>query len=351
MGEHEKIFHQGSIEWNKWREAQRDLHIRPDLNGLSVSRNMEILDLDKYHLSAVRLRGAHFSKVYLDRMDLTDADCREAQFSAMSLQYCNLTNADFRNAKFFNCYLNHANLTGTNFAGAMFKNVNFESAMLDQTIFGNDDLSGTLNLDRAINRGAVIIGTRALEESRGRIPPTFLEKSRVPQEILRVALEWAKLPVAYCSCFISHSSADKEFIERVRNQLTNDGVSAFLSSRDLRPGQQYPAEIERQLLSAGKVIVVISRRSLASAWVRREVQTTFERERREGQLLIIPIVSISADEWKQTDVDWASTLRESVHAVIFYRREFDSAYQQLLGGLKIAAGGAHQSSETVTPAE
>src|SRR6185436_636149 len=105
MGEHEKIFHQGSIEWNKWREAQRDLHIRPDLNGLSVSRTMEIFDLDKYDFSAVRLRGAHFSKVYLDTMNLTDADCREAQFSAMSLQNCNLTNADFRNAKFFNCYL------------------------------------------------------------------------------------------------------------------------------------------------------------------------------------------------------------------------------------------------------
>jgi uncharacterized protein YjbI with pentapeptide repeats len=337
VGEHNEIFGRGSKEWNKWREAQRHLHVRPDLNGLSVSRNMEIFDLDKYDLSAVRLRGARFSKVNLDRIDLTDADCREAQFSAMSLDGCNLTNADFRNAKFFNCYLRQANLTGTNFAGALFKNVDFEGATVNQTIFGNDDLSGTVNLDRAIHRGSVIIGTRALEESRGRIPPTFLEKARVPPEILRIALEWAKRPVAYSSCFISHSSADKEFIERVRNQLTNDGVSAFLSSKNLRPGQQYPLEIERQLLSAGKVIVVISRRSLSSTWVRREVQTTMERERREGQFLIIPVVSISADEWEHTDVDWAFTLRESVHAVIFYRREFDSAYQQLLDGLRIAA--------------
>jgi uncharacterized protein YjbI with pentapeptide repeats len=180
MDDHKALLDRGRVAWNDWRREHRELPLRPDLTGLRLGKFADDPDLADYDLSGARLSGAVLSKISLERADLTEADCRAAQFSAMSLQYCNLTNADLRNARIFNCYLRHANLTGTNFAGALLKNVDFEGATLDQTIFGNDDLSGAVHLDRAIHRGAVVIGARALEESRGRIPPTFLEKAKVP---------------------------------------------------------------------------------------------------------------------------------------------------------------------------
>ncbi|MGH7553044.1 MAG: pentapeptide repeat-containing protein [Longimicrobiales bacterium] len=86
MDEHKQMLYRGRDEWNKWRKAQRELALRPDLRGLRLSRYSDDPDLAHYDLSDAQLTGAVLS-ISLERAVLTAADCREAQFSGMNLQH------------------------------------------------------------------------------------------------------------------------------------------------------------------------------------------------------------------------------------------------------------------------
>lgn len=66
--------------------------------------------------------------------------------------------------------------------------------------------------------------------------------------------------------FISHSSIDKPFVERLAGDLrTREGIDAWLDKWEILPGDRIPQKLEEGLSSAGILILVLSPKTRTDA--------------------------------------------------------------------------------------
>lgn len=93
-------------------------------------------------------------------------------------------------------------------------------------------------------------------------------------------------------CFISYSSRDHKLAEFVYSELIRLGVSSFLASVTLQPGQHWSSEILDNLRNSKWVILLASRAAVSSAFVNQEIGGALISSK-----VLIPIVwDISPDE-------------------------------------------------------
>lgn len=71
--------------------------------------------------------------------------------------------------------------------------------------------------------------------------------------------------------FISHSSSDKAFVNLLVKILDFHHIDNWYDSSNILPGSNFSKEIEDALNGSESLIIVISKNSLQSEWVRREV--------------------------------------------------------------------------------
>ena len=86
-------------------------------------------------------------------------------------------------------------------------------------------------------------------------------------------------------CFISYSSADQQLAEFVYDELHRHGVTPFMASASLLPGQHWSAEILANLRNSNWVILLASRSACASAFVNQEIGGALLASKR-----VVPIV-------------------------------------------------------------
>jgi hypothetical protein len=72
-------------------------------------------------------------------------------------------------------------------------------------------------------------------------------------------------------CFISYSSQDQNLANFVNSELRRLGVSSFMASASLQPGQHWSPEIMNNLKSSKWVILLASRAAVGSAFVNQEI--------------------------------------------------------------------------------
>lgn len=102
-------------------------------------------------------------------------------------------------------------------------------------------------------------------------------------------------PIQLYSCFISYSSSDQEFSERLHNDLQAAGVRCWFAPEDLKIGDRCRDErdeIESAIRMHDKLLLVLSDNSVESDWVRSEVEGAFERESRSGSKCCFPFASM-----------------------------------------------------------
>jgi hypothetical protein len=92
------------------------------------------------------------------------------------------------------------------------------------------------------------------------------------------------------SIFLSHNSHDKPIVRRLRNDLAAYGIRGWVDEAEIRPGESLIAKIQDGLESTDFFAVILSKRSVDSEWVKRELDmaTTLELERKA--VFVIPIV-------------------------------------------------------------
>lgn len=71
--------------------------------------------------------------------------------------------------------------------------------------------------------------------------------------------------------FISYAIEDERMAQFVYRHLTEEGVSVFLASVSLAPGQRWSSEITRALDGARHVVFLASRAACQSAYVQQEL--------------------------------------------------------------------------------
>jgi hypothetical protein len=295
------ILKQGAEAWNGWRKANLDK--RPDLT--------------RADLAGANLFGADLAGANLSRTNLAEANLSRA----------NLTEAN----------LAEANLFGTNLTGATLCRANFTQALSGVTFFVNVDLSAVIGLESVRHAAPSSIGIDTIYKSNGQIPDIFLRKAGVPEPFIvqMKALVAAMQPIQFYSCFISYSSRDQDFAERLHADLQAKGVRCWFAPEDLRIGDRFQERIEESIRVYDKVMIVLSDASVKSRWVEREVNAAMEREGRENRPFLFPIrIDEAVMEAPQP---WAADVRRTRHIGDFsdwqqhtaYRTAFDRLLRDL----------------------
>lgn len=92
--------------------------------------------------------------------------------------------------------------------------------------------------------------------------------------------------------FISHATADDDFVRELRLALESLNVSVWVDSRNLRGGDKLAPAIHEAIAQARHVIVVLSPNTVNSPWVRREIRQALQVEQQDeyGRYRVIPLL-------------------------------------------------------------
>jgi TIR domain/Pentapeptide repeats (8 copies) len=273
--EHLRILQSGDLNWNAWRVAHAG--VRPDLSGVDLSN--------------VEVGAAMFHNTNLDRTILSRKNFFNESFEGASLHSAHLHFADLRRTQLRNVDLTNSNLILANLSEADLTNANLTGALIGWTIFGNNDLSTVQGLEAVLHIGPSIIGVDTIYKSNGQIAVAFLRESGVPESFIEFArdLVAAEHPIRFWSCFMSHSSRNAEFCDRLHADLVANQVRVWYFPRDARWGESVWAEIDRSIQVNDKLLLVCSNESLSSEPVMREIERCLAREDREHRNILFPI--------------------------------------------------------------
>ncbi len=290
--------------------------------------------------------------------DLSFADLSGMDLSGYNLQNTNLYGANLTNANLESANLGFAynffdwqassNLSFANFSGVNLKRADLSGAILQETIFGNTNLRETRGLDICTHRGRSIIDNRTHELSgplpidflRGcgltdwQIEATKLNHSELPQtKILEILsnIEKLRLKKAFHSCFISYSSLDEKFAQKLYNDLQDNGVRCWYAPKNMSIGSMIRPAIDKSIRAHDKLLIILSKSSIGSQNVEQEVETALAKERETGGIVLFPI-RIDNDVMA-VESGWPSYVRNSRHIGDFTQWIDQSLYEKSLDRL------------------
>jgi uncharacterized protein YjbI with pentapeptide repeats len=240
--------------------------------------NLREAKLRRADLMSADLRGADLRGANLNRADLVDADLRRTSLMSANLQGANLYLADLYGANLRSADLRSANLTGAKAGG---------------TNFADLDLSAAVALATIEHSSPSTVGIDTIYKWRGKIPEVFLRGCGVPEEFIAYIESMVGRPIEYYSCFISYSTKDQAFADRLYADLQAKG-GRFMS-RLMKPSGCMTSYCSFFRSTAWRAI----------GWG-TEIANAREREAREKKQMLFPITIAPFEEvkkWKKFDAD------------------------------------------------
>jgi uncharacterized protein YjbI with pentapeptide repeats len=333
--EHLAMLKQGAKEWNSWRE----------INSHAVDWNMTgkvpaSADLVLADLSHTDLAGANLSDLALSSVNFSGADLSNA----------NLWGADLSGAKLNAANLRRADLTEARLSGTNLEETDLTDVQVGYTSFSNVDLSVARGLETVRHAGPSSIGIDTIYRSRGKIPEIFLRRCGVPDEFIAYIGSMVGRPLEFYSCFISYSTRDQEFADRLYADLQSNGVRCWFAPHDIHGGRKIHEQIDDAIRLHDKLLLILSENSMNSSWVKTEVANAREREEMDNKQMLFPITLASFDDlrkWKLFDadrgIDSAREVREYFIPDFTKWKEHDCyvhAFQRLIADLKAESAKA-----------
>jgi len=151
--------------------------------------------------------------------------------------------------------------------------------------------------------------------------------------------------------FISHSSIDKPFVERLATDLrTREGIDAWLDKWEILPGDRIPEKLEEGLSQAGILVLVLSPESVKSQWVSYEkdawLTAQVNEEKRAMQEARTPNRRLIPVLYK--DCEKPFFLQSFLHVSI-NDQNYDAGFQQLIRGIRGESGKPPLKGEMTPP--
>jgi hypothetical protein len=378
--EYLSILKSGVSTWNKWRFEHRE--IIPDLREADLFKaNLREADLFKANLREADLRWADLCRADLSEAilidanlfeaDLREANLREAVLSGAALIGANLLRVALSKANLREAVLNgaalivadlsgatligaklrgadlsmadlraaalrEANLIEANLIGANLSGADLSDSTMGYTSVADIDLSEVKGLETVRHFGPSSIGIDTIYRSKAMIPEVFLRGAGVPDDFITYMKSLVGNPIEFCSCFISYSSKDEDFAKRLYADLRHEHVRCWFAPEDLKIGDRFRPRIDEAIRVYDKLLLILSKNSIHSTWVEREVETAFEKERKQDRIVLFPIRL--DDAVMETDQAWAADIRRTSHIGDFRswknHDEYKKAFDRLLRDLK-----------------
>ena len=294
--EHLEILKQGAEQWNKWRRGPRDeepARRRATLRKAKFSEREIVWATDWVDLSGANLGKADLIGADLIGANLSGADLSEARLNRANLSEANLSGADLNRANLSEADLSEATLRGARLGGADLRGVNlsranlsgadFSKAIALATIFADIDLSAAMGLETVQHVGPSTVGVDTIYKSRGKIPEVFLRGCGVPDEFIAYIGSMVGRPIEFYSCFISYSTHDQEFAERLHADLQAKGVRCWFAPHDIKGGRKIHEQIDEAIRLHDRLLLILSEHSMSSEWVKTEIAKARKREVQENQ--------------------------------------------------------------------
>jgi uncharacterized protein YjbI with pentapeptide repeats len=250
-------------------------------------------------------------------------DFSNAQLSNSNFFLADLSGANFSGADLSGAYLNTANLSG-----AVLSGTNLREAIVGWTEFGDRDLREVKGLETIRHEGPSPLSINTLYRSHGNIPEAFLRGTGLPESFLAYMPSLVAKPLDFYSCFISYSSNDQPFAERLYADLQSKGVRCWFGPEDLKIGDHYHQRVDESIHFYDKLILILSEHAVQSAWVEREVVAAREKEDREQRSVLFPIRLDEAV--MSTSKAWAADIRRRWHIGNFTQWKQHDHYQKAL---------------------
>ena len=208
---------------------------------------------------------------------------------------------------------------------AYLSEANLQGVVLRDTIFADVDLSSCKGLETCQHAGPSIIDHRTLQRS-GPLPLAFLRGVGLPDTLIEYLPSLLNQAIQMYSCFISYSSRDQAFAERLHADLQNKGVRCWFAPHDMPIGAKILDALDEAIRLRDKVLLVFSASALASDWVEGEVTRALDEERERKQTVLFPIRI--DDAVLETKEAWARLLRGQRNIGDFTRWKDHDAYQK-----------------------
>lgn len=122
--------------------------------------------------------------------------------------------------------------------------------------------------------------------------------------------------------FLSHSSADKAFVRRLKVELESHGIKVWLDEIEMSVGDSLFDHIAAGIEKARFFAIVLSKNSLESKWVRAELKAALNRELEEGRTFVIPVVI--------EDIDIPTFLGDKIYADFRTEENFGNVLKALV---------------------
>ena len=146
--------------------------------------------------------------------------------------------------------------------------------------------------------------------------------NRISQEELTLK-ELDKMP----SIFLSHNTKDKFFVRELADRLSKLGVKVWIDEAEIKVGDSLTEKIGSAIEKTDFVGVVLSRNSVNSQWVQKELQIALQEEFRKKKVIVLPLLL--------EPVELPPFLRDKFYADFTSPEKFNQSFPKLLEALKI----------------
>jgi len=256
------------------------------------------------------LSDADLRKANLRKANLSEANLRWSNLHGTNLNGANLDDADLREAKLVDSNLTGANLTGTNLSRA-----NLAGAHLGSTFFFKSLLDNMKNIDTTIHHGPSNLDHFTIARADPRLPSSFLRGCGLPNLIIDNVAALRGDAIQFYSCFISYSTSDDDFAQRLHDSLQGKGVRCWFAPHDMQGGRKLHEQINEAIRIHDKLILILSEASMESNWVEHEVRRAYKRQQREDRRVLFPLRLVRYEalkEWELFSADMGRDLAEDI---------------------------------------
>jgi len=191
---------------------------------------------------------------------------------------------------------------------------NLNAAYLDGTIFFQSLIDGAKNLDAIVHNGPSNLDHFTIAKS-GPLPISFLRDCGLPDLVINNVEVLRGDAIQFYSCFISYSSENQNFAERLHADLQDEGIRCWFAPHDLRGGQKTHRQINEAIRMHDKLVLILSEDSMESNWVEHEIRQARKREHRENRRVLFPIRLVpyeTLQDWTLFSADEGRDLAEEI---------------------------------------
>ncbi len=125
--------------------------------------------------------------------------------------------------------------------------------------------------------------------------------------------------------FLSHTSADKPFVRKLAADLRNNGHTVWIDEAEINIGDSLIGKIREGLDSVDYVAVVLSKASIQSEWVKKELEIASNKEIKEKRVIVLPLII--------ENVEMPGFLEGKLYGDFSDEKNYDTTLQLLLRSL------------------